>query len=104
MSAQQERTKETQDAQARRESGLPGGGAGRKDEVGGSGVYPASAGKAPAGAAVRTQAAWGQGDRGAAGAEDSGSSEIFYYDAELKAAGTEPAATREPSPEPDEKS
>ena len=50
----------------RRESGQPGGGAGRRDEVGGSGVYPASAGNAPEGAEIRTQAGWGQGERGAA--------------------------------------
>ena len=74
----------------RRESGQPGGGAGRRDEVGGSGVYPASAGNAPEGAEIRTQAGWGQGERGAAGDEDSGTSELFFYDAELEAAGVEP--------------
>ncbi|MGH7446843.1 MAG: hypothetical protein ACREK1_01215 [Longimicrobiales bacterium] len=80
-------------ADDRRESGLPGGGAGRKDEVGGSGVYPASAGKAPEGAEIRTPAAWGQGDRGAAGYEDSGESELFFYEAELRAAGIDPKDT-----------
>jgi hypothetical protein len=78
-----------------RESGLPGGGAGRRDEVGGSGVHPASAGKAPRDAAIRTPAEWGQGDRGAAGYEDSGESELFFYDAELRGAGIEPEATEE---------
>lgn len=73
----------------RRESGLPGGGAGRKDEVGGSGVYPASAGKAPEDAELKSQAGWGQGDRGPAGAEDSGSSELFFYEAEMQAVGEE---------------
>jgi hypothetical protein len=77
---------ESKDARAKRESGEPGGGAGRRDEVGGSGVYPASAGHAPADAEVRTQAAWGQGERGPAGSEDSGSSEPFFYEAELRAA------------------
>ena len=71
----------------KRESGLPGGGTGRRDEVGGSGVHPASAGTAPEGALIRSPAAWGQGDRGAAGYEDSGSSGLFYYEAELRAAG-----------------
>jgi hypothetical protein len=89
-------------ADARRESGLPGGGAGRRDEVGGSGVYPASAGRAPAGAEVRTQAAWGQGERGAAGAEDAGSSEIFYYPVSLEAAGVEPESPETAQAEPDE--
>jgi putative phosphoribosyl transferase len=74
----------------RRESGEPGGGAGRRDEVGGSGVYPASAGAAPGGAELRTPAAWGQGERGAAGYEDAGESELFFYEAELRAAGVEP--------------
>jgi hypothetical protein len=58
----------------RQDSGVPGGGRGRKDIVRGSGVYPVSGplprGKAP----IRTEAAWGQGSRGAAGYEDSGSS------------------------------
>jgi hypothetical protein len=74
----------------KRESGLPGGGAGRRDEVGGSGVHPASAGTAPEDSVIRSPAAWGQGDRGAAGYEDSGSSELFFYEAELRAAGIEP--------------
>lgn len=60
----------------RQNSGVPGGGRGRKDVVRGSGVYPVSGplprGKAP----IRTEAAWGQGSRGAAGYEDSGSSEL----------------------------
>jgi putative phosphoribosyl transferase len=84
----------------RRESGLPGGGAGRKDEVGGSGVYPASAGKVPEDAVIRTPAAWGQGARGAAGYEDSGESELFFYDAELRAAGVEPKGASQGEAEP----
>jgi len=91
-----------QDADARRESGLPGGGAGRRDEAGGSGVYPASAGRSPAGAEIRTQAAWGQGERGPAGAEDAGSSEIFYYPVQLEAAGVEPKRPESAPAEPDE--
>jgi len=77
---------ESKDAEAKRESGLPGGGAGRRDEVGGSGVYPASAGNAPPDAEIRTQAAWGQGDRGPAGYEDAGSSELSFSEEELRAA------------------
>ncbi len=65
-------------AEQKRESGAPGGGAGRRDEVGGSGVYPASAGNAPADAEVRDQASWGQGERGAQGYNDSGDSELWY--------------------------
>lgn len=66
-----------------RESGLPGGGAGRKDEVKGSGVYPAS-GPYPAGnAEFHGQASWGQGERGAAGYEDHGTSELSYAAGQL---------------------
>jgi hypothetical protein len=66
------------------ESGQPGGGAGRRDEVGPTGVYPMSGG-IPEGKhlEVRTPAAWGQGDRGAEGYEDSGGSELVMRDGQL---------------------
>ncbi len=60
----------------RGESGMPGGGQGRTDQVGGSGIYPASDPNAPGDAEVHGEASWGQGDRGAAGYNDSGSAEI----------------------------
>jgi CBS domain-containing protein len=61
----------------KRESGLPGGGAGRKDEIGRTGVYRVS-GPHPAGdAPIVGMASWGQGSRGAAGYEDHGESELF---------------------------
>jgi hypothetical protein len=60
----------------RDQSGMPGGGRGRVDEVGRTGVYPASGPMPPGNAQVKGEASWGQGDRGAAGYEDSGSSEI----------------------------
>jgi len=68
----------------KRESGVPGGGQGRKDEVGKSGVYPVSqaAGASPD-AMVHGEASWGQGERGAAGYEDSGGSELIYLGEEL---------------------
>lgn len=48
----------------------------RKDYVGRSGVYPMS-GPLPAGnAPIRGQMGWGQGDRGAAGYQDHGSSQL----------------------------
>ncbi len=59
-----------------RDSGVPGGGKGRVDEVGGSGVYPASGPMPPNNAPVQGEASWGQGERGAAGYEDSGESEL----------------------------
>jgi hypothetical protein len=72
------------DDEAHRESGEPGGGAGRRDEVGPTGVYPMSGG-IPEGhhPEIRTQAAWGQGDRGAEGYNDSGGSELVMRDGQL---------------------
>lgn len=71
-------------ADSRRESGQPGGGAGRRDRVGPTGVYPMSGG-IPAGKhlEIRTPAAWGQGDRGAEGYYDSGGSELVMRDGQL---------------------
>jgi hypothetical protein len=74
MSRQGDRSKERDD---QRESGLPGGGAGRRDEAGGSGVYPQSAPNVPEDAVTRGLQSWGQGDRGSAGYDDAGASEVF---------------------------
>lgn len=63
--------------QRKRESGWPGGGAGRRDEVGRSGVYPMSGPHPPGDAPLVEQACWGQGERGAAGYEDAGESELM---------------------------
>ena len=60
----------------KRESGLPGGGAGRKDQVGGSGVYPMSGPHPPGNAPLVWPGGWGQGARGGAGYEDAGESEL----------------------------
>lgn len=63
-------------ADEQQRSGMPGDGAGRRDEVGGSGVYPAS-GPLPEGdLPVRGQQGWGQGASGPAGYDESGSSEL----------------------------
>ncbi len=63
-------------------SGTPKGkgGIGRKEKPGRSGVYPASIGpeNIPEDAEVKSQAEWGQGDRGAEGYEDSGRSELNF--------------------------
>jgi len=68
----------------RRESGQPGGGTGRRDEVGPTGVYPMSGGIPPGHHLdVRTPASWGQGDRGADGYNDAGGSELVYRDGQL---------------------
>jgi|GEM_PF-469547 len=60
-----------------RESGRPGGGAGRKDRVGPSGVYPMSGPHPPGDAPMVWPGGWGQGKRGAAGYEDHGESELM---------------------------
>jgi len=78
-----EQTKQTQIDEEKRESGNPGGGAGRVDEVGKSGIYPVSAMEdASEDATVHGAASFGQGERGAAGYEDSGGSELIYLDEE----------------------
>ncbi len=67
-----------------RESGEPGGGAGRRDEVGPTGVYPMSGGiPKDKHLEIRTPAAWGQGDRGAEGYNDAGGSELVMRDGQL---------------------
>jgi hypothetical protein len=70
------KTKDTRRDDERRESGLPGGGQGRRDEVGGSGVYHKTSENIPGDAEIRTPWQWGQGERGAEGYEDSGGSEL----------------------------
>jgi len=73
---------------SKRESGLPGGGQGRKDKIEKSGVYPVSALEdASPDAMVHGEASWGQGDRGAAGYEDSGGSELLYLGKDLGVVG-----------------
>jgi hypothetical protein len=59
------------------ESGLPAGGAGRRDEVGRSEVDLMSAPEGASGdARLQGEQSWGQGQRGAQGYEDSSSSEL----------------------------
>ena len=84
-----------------RESGQPGGGQGRKDEVGRSGVYPMSEPHAPRPVEIRTAGAWGQGEHGAPGYEDHGSSELTYEGGQVLGAhethGDSLAASRRPA-------
>ncbi len=53
------------------------GGVGRREKVGGSGVYPASGPLPPDNAPYEGMASFGQGERGAEGYNDSGSSEVY---------------------------
>ncbi len=48
----------------------------RRDEVGKSGVYPMSGPHPPGDAPIRGQMEWGQGNRGALGFQDHGSSQL----------------------------
>lgn len=57
--------------------------AGLRDEVGRSGIYPVSGPLPKNEAPIRSQMEWGQGERGVAGYEDSGSSELTYLGGEL---------------------
>ena len=84
MADERKQDTEAMGDEAKRESGMPGGGQGRRDEVGRSGVYPMSGEERPSGdAEVRTQAAWGQGDRGAEGFEDAGGSELTMREGQV---------------------
>jgi hypothetical protein len=71
--------------QTRQQSGQPGGGAGRREEVGGSGVHPASGAETPDDAVIRTPGEWGTG----AGGEEGGRSEIRLSEEQLRATETE---------------
>ena len=62
----------------KRESGDPGGGQGRRDDVGGSGVYPPTADSIPPGAEVRMAGSWGGGDY-----NESGGSDLIYRDGQV---------------------
>ncbi len=79
MDTHPEEKRREQEEEQRRESGLPGGGAGRREEPGHTGVYPVSSMDQASGeATAHGQLSWGQGERGAAGYEDSGDSEVMY--------------------------
>lgn len=60
------------------ESGLPGGGVGRREEPGRTGVYPMSDAEGASGdAPLQDEMSWGQGKRGAEGYNDSGDSGVL---------------------------
>jgi len=72
------------EALEQRESGRPGGGAGRRDVVERTGVYPISGDERPPGEAeLRPLGDWAGGDRGIEGYEDSGGSELVMRDGQL---------------------
>jgi hypothetical protein len=57
-------------------AGMPGDGAGRREEPGRTGVHPASAGWPEGDMELVREGEWGQGERGLAGYEDHGESEL----------------------------
>lgn len=74
----------TPEAAAKRESGEPGGGAGRVDEVGRTGVYPMSAKERPPEEAERrTMGKWGAGDHEVSEELTEGGSELVMRDGQL---------------------
>jgi hypothetical protein len=83
------------EADAKRESGEPGGGVGRIDKVERTGVYPFSGPeRPPGGAELRPLGDWAGGDRGIAGYEDSGGSELTMRDGQLLGGTTSDASGR----------
>lgn len=72
---EQERQQAAAQSGQRGDSGLPGGGVGRREGPFHTGVYPVSADAGASGEApLEGEQGWGQGERGAAGYEDSGDS------------------------------
>lgn len=59
--------------------GVPGGGKGRRDEPGRTGIWPMSGPLPPSDAPLIAEGELGQGTRGAAGYADSGESELIVY-------------------------
>jgi hypothetical protein len=57
--------------------GMPGDGAGRREEPGRTGVHPASAGWPEGSMELIREGEWGQGERGLAGQDDHGESELW---------------------------
>lgn len=93
------REEASRDQNSKRESGKPGGGQGRRDDVGRSGVYPMSGPHPPGDVPIRTEPAWGQGERGAAGYEDHGNSELSFEGGQMAGGYQENAASGARAPE-----
>lgn len=90
MTNEQEREVKASEEGSRRESGLPGGGQGRIDEVGLSGVYPGS-GPWPAGAVeIRSPASFVHGQTDAEGRQVEGGSELIYFQGQTLLGGATP--------------
>jgi hypothetical protein len=77
--------------------GEPGGGRGRIDKVGRTGVYPASGPFPPGEAPVRTPESFVHGQRDEEGREVEGGSEPIYFHREALLGGENPRPSGEPS-------
>lgn len=85
--------------EARRESGVPGGGTGRFDVMEMSGVYPAS-GPYPAGnPSLRTPSEFVHGQRDEQGREVEGGSELIYFADRTLLGGETPPPSGPPQPQ-----
>ncbi|HBY95396.1 MAG: hypothetical protein M5U01_35540 [Ardenticatenaceae bacterium] len=99
MGANRDREAQKRDEEQKRGSGMRGGGQGRTDVVGGSGVHPASGQSAPEDAEAQGMASLGQGGRGAAGYEDHGGSELTSITGEKAIGGMTAGSSGEPTEE-----
>ncbi len=98
MTAKQtKRTAKPEPDESRRESGRPGGGQGRSDVVGHSGVYPGS-GPYPSGPAeLRTPGEFVEGQVDAEGRPVEGGSELTYFEGRVLLGGATPPPSGSPS-------
>lgn len=91
-----EHAEELRSEEQARASGSPGDGKGRVDAPGHTGVYPLSASEGASGEAlVRSEPSWGQGERGAAGYEDSGDSGVLAFMPEQEGERDQPGESPE---------
>lgn len=91
------RVAEPSPEESRRESGMPGGGQGRIDAVGRSGVYPGS-GPYPGGPAeLRTPAEFAHGQIDAEGRSVEGGSELIYFEGKSLLGGATPLPSGSPA-------
>jgi hypothetical protein len=106
MNAKRERETKAPHEPPDRESGQPGGGRGRIDEVGRTGVYPASGPYPPGEAEVRTPGSFVHGQRDDEGREVEGGSEPIYFNRETLLGGETPPPSGKPAdagPPPDKR-
>ena len=76
MDAEQAGATNTETGTEQPRGGMPGDGAGQREDVGRTNVYPVSSMEGASGdATIQGEQSWGQSDRGAAGYEDHGESE-----------------------------